>query len=87
MDRRATREDGRAVALGILRSRHVGVPPMEYLLAWRMALAKDPLRHDVQIADVAGRTGYGSASAVSTAFSRHTGQSPGRYARAAVAAD
>ena len=25
-------------------SRAVGVPPMEYLLAWRMALAKDLLR-------------------------------------------
>jgi AraC-like DNA-binding protein len=64
-------------------SRSVGVPPMEYLLAWRMALAKDMLRRqDIDIADVAERVGYGSASTFSTAFSRHVGQSPGRYAKA-----
>ncbi|WP_301236207.1 AraC family transcriptional regulator [Pandoraea cepalis] len=60
----------------------VGLPPMEYLLAWRMALAKDMLRGgDVAIAAVAERVGYGSASAFSTAFSRYVGQPPGRYAR------
>ncbi len=62
--------------------RNVGVPPMEYLLAWRMALAKDLLRrHEIDIAEVAARVGYGSASTFSTAFSRHVGQPPGRYAR------
>jgi AraC-like DNA-binding protein len=64
-------------------SRTVGVPPMEYLLAWRMAVAKDLLRrHDVALEEVAERVGYGSASTFSTAFSRHVGQPPGRYARA-----
>lgn len=64
-------------------ARHVGVPPMEYLLCWRMALAADLLtRGDGDIADVAARVGYGSASTFSTAFSRHFGLSPGRYARA-----
>ncbi|MCU1229985.1 MAG: putative araC-like transcription regulator [Acidobacteria bacterium] len=63
-------------------SRTVGVPPMEYLLAWRMAVAKDLLRRrDLGLAEVAERVGYGSASTFSTAFSRHVGQSPGRYAR------
>lgn len=63
----------------------VGMPPMEYLLAWRMALAKDLLRRrDVALAEVAERVGYGSASTFSTAFSRHVGQPPGRYARAAA---
>jgi len=55
---------------------------MEYLLAWRTAVAKDLLRReDVSVADVAERVGYGSASPFSTAFSRHVGQPPGRYAR------
>ena len=40
---------------------------------------------DASIADVAKRVGYGSASTLSTAFSRHVGQAPGRYARAVVA--
>jgi AraC-like DNA-binding protein len=63
-------------------SRAVGLPPMEYLVAWRMALAKDLLRRgDVGLATVAERVGYGSASTFSTAFSRHVGQPPSRYAR------
>jgi AraC-like DNA-binding protein len=63
-------------------SRAVGVPPMGYLLAWRMAMAKDLLsRRDVALAEVAERVGYSSASTFSTAFSRHVGQAPGRYAR------
>jgi AraC-like DNA-binding protein len=64
-------------------TRAVGMPPMEYLLAWRMALAKDLLRGngDIAIATVAERVGYASASTFSTAFSRHVGQAPGRYAR------
>ena len=67
-------------------ARAVGLPPMEYLLAWRMALAKDLLRRQgIGIAEVAERVGYGSASTFSTAFSRHVGQPPGRYARATAA--
>jgi len=63
-------------------SRAVGVPPMEYLQVWRMALAKDLLRrNDLSLAEVAERVGYGSASTFSTAFSRHVGQPPARYAR------
>ena len=63
-------------------TRAVGLPPMEYLLGWRMAVAKDLLhRHEVGVAEVAERVGYGSASTFSTAFSRHVGQPPGRYAR------
>lgn len=63
-------------------TRTVGLTPMDYLLAWRMAVAKNLLRHhDVGLAEVAERVGYGSASTFSTAFSRHVGQPPGRYAR------
>jgi transcriptional regulator GlxA family with amidase domain len=64
-------------------ARTVGMSPMEYLLAWRMAVARDLLRRsDLGIAEVAERVGYGSASTFSTAFSRHVGQPPRRYARA-----
>ena len=64
-------------------TRTVGMPPMEYLLAWRMAVAKDLLRRqECALAEVAERVGYGSAGTFSTAFSRRVGQSPGRYARA-----
>jgi AraC-like DNA-binding protein len=64
-------------------TRTVGLPPMEYLLAWRMAVAKDLLRrHGIGIAEVAERVGYGSSSTFSTAFRRHVGEAPGRYARA-----
>lgn len=60
----------------------VGVAPMEYLLSWRMAVAKDLLRsRDLALAEIAERVGYGSTSAFSTAFSRYVGQAPGRYAR------
>jgi len=63
-------------------TRTVGLPPMEYLLAWRMAVAKDLLRrHDIGLEEVARRVGYGSASTFSTAFSRLVGQPPSRYAR------
>ncbi len=63
-------------------TRTVGVPPMEYLLAWRMAVAKDLLRRqDLGVTEVAERVGYGSVSTFSTAFSRHVGQPPSRYAR------
>ena len=64
-------------------TRTVGMAPMEYLLGWRMAVAKDLLRRrDLSVAEVAERIGYGSASTFSTAFSRHVGQPPRRYARA-----
>ena len=63
-------------------SRAVGVSPMEYLLAWRMALAKNMLRlNESSVAEVAERVGYGSASAFSVAFTRHVGLPPTRYAR------
>jgi len=63
-------------------SRAVGVAPMEYLLTWRMALAKNLLRRDEgRIAEIAGRVGYSSASTFSVAFTRHVGRPPAQYAR------
>lgn len=63
--------------------RKVGVAPMAYLLAWRMALAKQLLRkNESRIAEIAERVGYRSVSAFSVAFTRCAGQSPAHYARA-----
>lgn len=63
-------------------SRVLGVAPMEYLLAWRMALAKDLLRRNgLSMAEIAERTGYSSVNTFGVAFTRHVGMSPGRYAR------
>jgi AraC-like DNA-binding protein len=60
----------------------VGLPPMEYLLTWRMALAKDLLRRqDLPLSEVAERVGYSSASTFSTAFSRHVGLPPSQFSR------
>jgi AraC-like DNA-binding protein len=67
-------------------SRLIGLPPMEYLLAWRMALAKRLLRsRELGIDRIAAQVGYGSASTFSTAFARHVGMPPARYARNALA--
>ena len=66
--------------------KEVGVAPMEYATGWRMALAKEFLREDVAMAEIAQRVGYGSTSAFSVAFNRHVGMPPGAYSRAAAAA-
>ncbi len=64
-------------------SRAVGVAPMQYLLAWRMALAKNLLRRSKggSVAEVAQRVGYSCASTFSVAFTRFVGVPPARYAR------
>lgn len=60
----------------------VGIAPMEYIFAWRMALATDLLRkNELSLEEIAMRVGYSSAGAFSNAFSRHLGQSPRRYAK------
>jgi AraC-like DNA-binding protein len=86
---------GLAAVAGMSRSafserftRIVGLPPIDYLLHWRMALAKDALRvGGRRLAEVAFDCGYQSASAFSTAFSRTIGCSPARYAAARRADD
>jgi AraC-like DNA-binding protein len=64
----------------------VGAPPREYLVQWRMALAKDMLLHDpMPLERLAAAIGYESASAFSTAFRRRVGQPPSHFARKAAA--
>lgn len=62
----------------------VGVPPMQYLIEWRMALAKAILQGDPPPLEVvAARIGYQSASSFSSAFRREVGYPPSHFARAA----
>jgi AraC-like DNA-binding protein len=59
---------------------HVGVPPLEYLIRWRMSLARDALARDtLSISELAAATGYLSESAFSTAFRRVVGSSPAHF--------
>lgn len=67
-------------------SEAVGLAPVEYLLRWRMALAKDTLRHSRHtLEEIAEKVGYQSASAFSTAFSQRVGCPPGEFARRSFA--
>ncbi|WP_395675109.1 AraC family transcriptional regulator [Inquilinus sp.] len=60
----------------------VGCAPIEYLLRWRMALARHALsRGGTPLDRLAEEIGYDSASAFSTAFRRRVGRSPGAFAR------
>jgi transcriptional regulator GlxA family with amidase domain len=59
----------------------IGMTPMAYLLTWRMALAKEAIvRADRSHTQIALAVGYSSVSAFSTAFKRHVGRSPARFA-------
>ena len=62
--------------------RTVGMAPMEYLIHWRMVLAKRLLRDGKSpVAQVAREVGYSSSSTFSVAFSRHVGTTPTLFAR------
>lgn len=62
--------------------RAVGMVPMEYLQAWRLALAKALLRkREASVGDIARQVGYRSSSAFSVAFTREVGVPPARFAR------
>jgi AraC-like DNA-binding protein len=58
----------------------VGVPPLTYLLNWRMNLAARALRQDATpVAVLAHSVGYSSESAFSNAFKRVMGVAPRHY--------
>jgi AraC-like DNA-binding protein len=58
-------------------ARVIGMPPLTYLLQWRIAVARNLLAHEqLTVTETAFAVGYQSASAFSTAFSRETGRSP-----------
>lgn len=65
-----------------------GVPPLTYLLKWRMRIAERALREENNpVSALALSLGYTSESAFSNAFKRTVGMAPKRYRDAARAGD
>ncbi|EOC1314340.1 AraC family transcriptional regulator [Cronobacter turicensis] len=63
-------------------SETVGMSPMQYLLFWRMSLARKALiSGQDNIEQIALQAGYQSASAFSVAFTKHAGMPPGEFRR------
>jgi AraC-like DNA-binding protein len=60
--------------------KQVGSAPLEYVINWRMSLARDELRRRIRsISELAFMLGYQSESAFSTAFRRENGSSPRQF--------
>ncbi|GGP28180.1 AraC family transcriptional regulator [Silvimonas amylolytica] len=59
----------------------LGQSPGDYLLEWRLGLARQRLREGASIQIVASEVGYESPSALARAFRRKTGQSPREWLR------
>lgn len=60
----------------------VGIPPMQYLTQWRIALAAHLLRAgELSLTRIAEEVGYESEAAFSRAFKREYGKSPGNWRR------
>jgi transcriptional regulator GlxA family with amidase domain len=81
--------EGLAHAVNLSRSifadrftRLIGVPPMRYLLNWRMQVAMQRLRETRQpVAQIAFGVGYESEAAFTRAFRRELGQPPAAWRR------
>lgn len=80
------RVDELARAVGMSRSAfaaafkaRAGAPPLDYLLRWRMQVAREALRQGGTVAAVAEKVGYASESAFGAAFKRVYGCAPKRY--------
>lgn len=62
----------------------VGIPPMQYLIKWRMQVASELLGRGspgANLATVATEVGYGSEAAFSRAFKKVVGMSPSEWRR------
>jgi len=58
----------------------VGLPPVEYLIRWRMTIAREALKTgNDNLSSIAAAVGYASETTFSSTFKRMFGQSPGRY--------
>jgi AraC-like DNA-binding protein len=65
----------------------VGLAPLDYLLRWRMRLARDQLRRGATVSATAAQLGYASESAFGHAFKRVYGHAPKRYWRGQTAGE
>lgn len=64
----------------------VGRSPLDYLIHWRMELAKEALlRPGTTVAMAAAEVGYGNEFAFATAFKKRLGVAPGQWRRARAA--
>ena len=58
----------------------IGLPPLEYLIRWRMTIARDALKTgNDNLSTIAAAVGYASETTFSTTFKRMFGQSPSLY--------
>lgn len=64
----------------------VGTTPMVYLAEWRLSIAQALLRKGQAVQQVADEVGYGSASALSRAFTAQLGLSPTAWRAGAASA-
>ena len=90
---RAWTLDTMARVAGMSRSRFaetfaglVGQPPAGYLTQYRITLAQEALRRGARLERIAHEVGYGSAAALSRAFSAVCGCSPGQWRKSHRAA-
>ncbi|GAA1560022.1 AraC family transcriptional regulator [Kribbella lupini] len=75
----------RRTAFSRLFTTVVGQAPIGYLTGWRLSRAAELLREtDAPLASIAPRVGYSTEFALSAAFRREYGVSPGRFRRAAT---
>jgi transcriptional regulator GlxA family with amidase domain len=77
-------------AFAALFARQIGQPPLGYVRAWRLTLARAALvRGDSDVASIAGKVGYTSQSAFGHAFRCAFGMSPkaGAHATAQKASE
>lgn len=64
----------------------VGMPPLAYLTGWRISLARSLLAEGKAVKVVAAQVGYQNAASFARVFQRFTGQPPGAWQRARLAA-
>lgn len=60
----------------------VGVAPGQFVIDWRMAVARRALREGASVTLAAERAGYASEASFSRAFKRHAGTSPAAWRHA-----